>query len=77
MFQKRKLRKQIKQGKATILALEQKRSRSQAELLSALMKNDVPKDEDVDYFNRFSELIECERKRLRELISEYEALSKK
>ena len=77
MFQKRKLRKQIKQGKATILALEQKRSRSQAGLLSALLNNEVPNDDDVDYFNRFSELIECERARLRELISAYEALSKK
>ena len=77
MFQKRKLRKQIKQGKATILALEQKRSRSQAELISALLKNEVPKDEDVDYFNHFSELIECERNRLRELICAYEALSRK
>ncbi len=77
MFQKRKLRKQIKRRKATIAALEQKRSRSQAELLSALLKNDVPDDKDVDYFNHFSELIECERERLRALICEYEALSKK
>ena len=74
MFQKRKLRKQIKQSKEAILALEQKRSRSQAALVSALLKNEIPRDEDVDYFNHFSEKIDREREHLQAITKEYEAL---
>lgn len=77
MFQKRKLRKQIRQSMETISVLEQKRSRSQAALVSALMKNEEPRDEEVDYFNHFSEKIERERERLHALNQEYEALSSK
>lgn len=74
MFQKRKLRKQIRQAKENIEALEQKRTRSQAALVSALLKNEVPRDEDVDYFNHFSERIDQERERLQALTKEYEAM---
>lgn len=77
MFLRIKLKKQIKKSKNIIAALEQKRVRSQAELVSALLKNEAPKDEDVDYFNRFSERIEAERERMRALMEEYESLSKK
>ena len=76
MFLKRKLNKQIQKSKETIEMLEQKRSRSQAALVSALLKNEIPNDEDVDYFNRFSEMIDGERERLRALTEEYEALLK-
>lgn len=77
MFRKKKLLRQIKLSKDTILGLEQKRSRSQAALVSALLKNDMPNDEDVDYFNRFSDMIDKEREHLRALTEEYEALAKK
>ena len=77
MFRKRKLLGQIKLSKDTILGLEQKRARSQAALVSALMNNSVPTDEDVDYFNRFSEMIDKEREHLHALTAEYEALAKK
>ena len=76
MFQKLKLRKQIKRAKEIISTLEQKRSRSQAALVSALLNNEVPDDEEVDYFNHFSELINQERERLHALIAEYEAQEK-
>ena len=76
MFQKRKMRKQIQQSKDIIALLEQKRSRSQAALVAALLKNEIPNDEDVDYFNHFSEKIDMERERLRTLTEEYEALLK-
>lgn len=76
MFLKIKLRKQIKKSKNIIAVLEQKRARSQAELVSALLKNETPNDEDVDYFNRFSERIKLERDRMHALIEEYEALQK-
>ena len=77
MFRKSKLRRQIKQSKETIAELEQKRSRSQAALVSALLKNETPNDEDVDYFNRFSELIDRERDHLHELMDRYDALLNK
>ncbi len=73
MFQKTKLRKQIRQTKEKISELEQKRSRSQAALVSALLKNETPKDEEVDYFNHFSEQIDRERGRLQALTEEYAA----
>ena len=77
MFQKRKLRKQIRQSKETISELEQKRSRSQAALVSALLKQEIPRDEEVEYFNHFSEKIDREREQLQALTEEYEALLKK
>ena len=77
MFLKIKLRRQIKRSKNIIAVLEQKRARSQAELVSALLKHETPKDEDVDYFNRFSERIEAERNRMHALMEEYDALLKK
>ena len=77
MFEKRKLRKQIRQVKENICELEQRRSRSQAALVSALLNNEVPRDEDVDYFNHFNGLIDQERGRLHELMAECEAQIKK
>ena len=77
MFQKLRLRKQIKQSKKVIAEFEQRRTRSQAELVSALLNNRVPRDEDVDYFNHFSEKIDQEREHLHKLMAEYEALIKK
>ena len=77
MFLRMKLKKQIKKSKNIIAALEQKRSRSQAELVSALLKHETPKDEDVDYFNHFSERIEAERERMHAWMEEYDALSAK
>ena len=77
MFLKMKLRRQIKQSKDAIAQLEQRRSRSQAALVTALLNNAVPRDEEVDYFNYFSEKIDRERDHLHELIEQYEALLKK
>ena len=77
MFLRIKLKRQIKKSKNIIAVLEQKRSRSQAELVSALLKNETPKDEDVDYFNRFSERIEAERERMHALMKEYDARTEK
>ena len=77
MFRKRNLRKQIRRSKAEISLLEQKRSRSQAALVSALLKNEIPRDEEVEYFNHFSERIDREREHLHALNEEYEALLKK
>ena len=77
MFLKVRLRKQIRKSKETIAQLEQKRTRSQAALVSALLKNEVPRDEDVDYFNHFTSKIDLEREHLHSLNEQYEELLKK
>ena len=77
MFRKSKLRKQIRQIKKNIVDLEQKRSRSQAALVTALLRNEDPRDEEVDYFNHFSNRIDREREQLQALTEQYEALLKK
>ena len=76
--QKKQLSQQSKDNYVSNIAqLEQKRSRSQAALVTALLNNTVPRDEEVDYFNHFSEKIDHERAHLHELIEQYEELFKK
>ena len=74
MFEKAKLKKAIKESKKQIEFLEQKRSRSQAALVSAILGNTQPDDKDVDYFNQFTEKIEAERNNLHRLMAELEKL---
>ena len=75
-MQKAKLKKAIKVSKERIEEIEQKRSRSQAALIEAILKNTQPDDADVDFFNRFTEQIEAERENLHKLQKELEALEK-
>ena len=74
MFEKAKLKKAIKDSKKQIEFLEQKRSRSQAALVSAILSNTQPDDRDVDYFNQFTEKIEAERNNLHRLMAELDKL---
>lgn len=67
MFKKMKIRRKIKKYKKQILAIEQKRSRSQAALVDAILTNSTPSDEDVDYFNRYTAQIEACRSEMHEL----------
>jgi hypothetical protein len=69
-----KLKKEIENCKKSIAELEQKRTRSQAALVEAILMKTEPKDDDVDFFNKFTEQIEAERNRLHELMKELEAL---
>lgn len=64
MFEKMKLKKQIKECKEQIETWEQKRARSQAALLDAILRHEAPDDDDVDYFNEFTRKIEAEREKL-------------
>lgn len=77
MFEKFKLKKQIEECKKNIAVLEQKRTRSQAALLEAILKNATPNDQDVDFFNQFTEKIENERNRMHQFMSELDKLTKK
>lgn len=74
MFHKIKLKKQIRACIRQINLLEQRRSRSQAALVSAILTGTTPADDDVDYFNRYTAQINETRDRLHQLQQEYEAL---
>ena len=70
MFEKFKIRKQIKVIRHRITFLEQKRARSQAALVDAILKKVDPNDEDVEYFNQFTGEIERLRAEMHELEAE-------
>ncbi len=68
MFQKSKLKKAIKNCQKRIALLEQKRARSQAALVEAILRQIDPDDTDVEYFNQFTEQIEQERNRMHDMM---------
>ena len=70
MFEKIKIRKQIKVIRHRIAFLEQKRARSQAALVDAILKKVDPNDEDVEYINQFTGEIERLRTEMHELEAE-------
>ena len=74
MFEKAKLKKAIKQSKERIDTIEQKRTRSQAALVDAILRQAQPDDRDVDYFNQFTEQIDAERDNLHKLMKQLEEL---
>ena len=73
-FKKRRLKKSIKRCMNNIEELERRRSRSQAALVDAILTRTDPHDDDVDYFNRFTDKINAERDRLRALQAELKRL---
>ncbi len=77
MFKKMSLKRRIDRCKRNIAHLEQKRSRSQAALVEAILTHSVPNDDDVDFFNRFTDLINSERSNMHILMKELEELNKK
>lgn len=74
MFEKSKIKRKIKKAKNNIEMLEKKRSRSQAALVAAILSQKTPDDEDVEYFNHFTSLIETERNRMHDLMNDLEQL---
>lgn len=74
MFRKIKLKKQIRACIREINLLEQRRSRSQAALVSAILTGTTPANDDMDYFNRYTAQINETRDRLHQLQQEYETL---
>ena len=74
MLKKMKLKKKIKSAKRNIETLEKKRTRSQAALVEAILTQQTPSDEDVEFFNRFTALIEAERDKMHALMKELEAM---
>ena len=76
MFEKMKLKKAIKESKAKIAEIEQKRTRSQAALVEAILRHTEPDDKDVDFFNQFTAQIDAEREHLHQLMKKYDELTK-
>jgi hypothetical protein len=76
MFEESIIKKKIKKSKKYIEMLEKKRARSQAALVTAILSNQTPGDEDVEYFNRFTELIEAERNKMHGFMKDLEDLKK-
>lgn len=67
MFEKKKLKKELERDKDLIEEIEKKRYRSQSQLVEAILKQETPSDEDVDYFNRYTEQIETLRARIQDI----------
>lgn len=76
MLKKYFLRRDIKRCQREIELLEQRRTRSQAALIEAILTQTTPGDEDADYFNRFTQQIEYQRAKMHELKSELDKLEK-
>jgi len=77
MFEKMKLKKAINQSKERIADIEQKRTRSQAALVEAILRHTEPDDRDVDFFNQFTAQIDEERANLHRLMQQLEELEGK
>ena len=74
MSKKGDLKKAIEESEREIEALEKKRMRSQSALMEAHINNVAPNASDIEYFKIYSNLIELERKNLRQLNSELKKL---
>ena len=70
VFDKKKLKRAIRLSKYKIELLEKKRYRSQAALVEAIMTHTPPDDDDVEYFNRYTGMIEEERAQLHHLMAQ-------
>lgn len=74
MFEKLKLKKEIKKCQKTIEEIERKRARSQAALVQAVLLQEETNEADVEWFNKYTgEITACRnrmidlQKKLREL----------
>ena len=74
MLQKSKLKKAINVSRKKIAFLEQKRTRSQAALVYALLNHTTPDEADIEFFNKYTVQIENERSHMHELMAELEKL---
>ena len=74
MFKKLKLKREIEKSRKTIEMFEQKRTRSQAALVEAILTHSEPDGKDVDFFNEFTAKINDERERMHKLMDELSKL---
>ena len=74
MFKKLKLKQELKEVQQQMVHLEQKRTRSEAAIISALLKHVDPADDDVDYFNMYTAQIDELRMRIQEINQQMDVL---
>ncbi|MEG1981843.1 MAG: hypothetical protein RR073_04975 [Clostridia bacterium] len=65
MFEKMKLKSQIKELKKVIEETEAKRSRSQSALVAAILDSREPDEQDVEFFNKYTATIDETREELK------------
>ena len=70
MANKQELSEQIVEAECEIAAMEQKRLRSQAALLEAMLDKREPDPRDAEYFKTISAIIKLEREKLKMLKEE-------
>lgn len=73
-MEKRKIKKEIKVCLQTINEIERRRSRSQAALVQAILLHQVPDNDDVEWFNKYTGEIAACRNRLDELQRDLDSL---
>lgn len=66
MFEKHNIKKKIKALTSQIQDIEKKRSRSQANLVDAILTSTETNEEDIEYFNRYTAQIVELRMQIRE-----------
>ncbi|NLN54946.1 MAG: hypothetical protein GX148_01440 [Clostridiales bacterium] len=74
MFEKLRIKRKIKGYQKAIELVEKKRIRSQAALVEAILTNSVPSDEDVDYFNKHTAVINDLRDKMHDLQKQLDEL---
>lgn len=77
MSKKGQLKKAIEDCEREIEAYEHKRERSQTAIMRAMLAGKKASPEDEQYFTVFSNLIDQEREKLRQLQAELNELNKK
>jgi len=70
MFDKIRLKTKMKKLIKTINEIEKHRYRSQAALVEAILKDESPDDQDVEFFNKYTEQIDTLRIKIREVQQE-------
>lgn len=77
MSKKGQIKKAIDEIEREIAAYERKRERSQTAIMRAMLAGKKASREDELYFTTFSNLIDEDREKLRQLYAELEALKNK
>lgn len=75
MFEKMKLKKEIKKCRKTIEEIERKRSRSQSALVQAILLQEEPKEADTEWFNKYTGEITACRNHMIEVQKKLDSLS--
>ena len=76
MFEKTKLKREIKKCNKLIVLIEKKRYRSQASLVASILNSEEPDEADVEYFNQYSEMINSTREKMHDYQKELEKIEK-